>query len=183
MIEHSDRIKRNELEAILEEAVERADGEDPVVQSNAFFGAANPEKLVLEWLQSCLREHYEEQSAGKYLRQFGLIPEPYWRITGVFDENVPAEVEQKILKAVWDGEQTEELTWRVSDDLLDGYVDCRHVFQTMDKVSALASFVTWCLCVFVIKLEHRRFSVARSVSTLNPEEPQIVTDNSESIRL
>jgi len=153
------------LEAIFKDALEQVACEEPVLLNEKhnrpeFFVSSHPEKVILKWLRACLHERYETESAGRHLRQMGIIPEPRWLITGTFEKHVPVEVEQMILNIVFNKEKKDrmarenrkvsesdnlqssifnlQLEWRTTDDFRDGYIDCRHIFQTMDRVSAYA---------------------------------------------
>ncbi|MBC8461857.1 MAG: AAA family ATPase, partial [Deltaproteobacteria bacterium] len=142
-------LNYDRLEAIFEDALAQVDREEPILPNETrdrpeFFHATKPEKLILEWLRACLRERYETDDAGKHLRKLGIIPEPCWLVTGTFEENVPAEVEQEILDVVFNpdnksrtgslpvlsraGSLPVKIEWRAPDDFRDGYIDCRHIF-------------------------------------------------------
>jgi len=145
------------LEAIFADALEQVEREEPILLNEKynrpeFFVSAHPEKLILNWLRACLRERYETDDIGKHLRQMGIIPEPCWLITGVFEENVPAEVEQNILSRT--GSLPVKIKWQTTDDFRDGYIDCRHIFQTMDRVSAYA-----CTAILSPKEQQVQFTV------------------------
>ncbi|MBM3237689.1 sigma-70 family RNA polymerase sigma factor [Candidatus Poribacteria bacterium] len=153
------------LEAIFADALEQVEREGPIplaakYNNPEFLLSAHPEKLILQWLRACLRERYETADVGKHLRQMGIIPEPCWLIIGTFEEHVLAEVEQMILNIVFNRGKRDQMTlenreasesdnlqssifnlqldWRTTDDFRDGYIDCRHIFQTMARVSAYA---------------------------------------------
>lgn len=132
------------LEALLKEARDRAVDSDHTIPGESvsprLFSEANLEHFVLEWLLACLRESYEDERIGGHLLRLGLVPEPYWRVTGLFDEEVPIDIEQGILGTVFENSKSvsQELDWLTPDDPLDGYIDCRRMFQTMDRVSAYA---------------------------------------------
>jgi hypothetical protein len=90
--------------------------------------------------------------------ELGFIPEPYWRVTGLYEQNVSTEIEQGILEAVFglsistmppevsnpvytrDTQKDEQLgnSWFRPNDYVDAYVDFRYIFQTMDSKSGYA---------------------------------------------
>ena len=138
-----DVLDRDTLEAVLEDALQLVEYEAPILPNQErdrpeFFLSSRPEKQILEWLQSCLREHYETSDEGRHLKAEGIIPEPCWLAVGTFEESVPTDVEQSILKTFFGDGVTPYLDWRPPTDVRDGYVDCRHLFDTMERVSAYA---------------------------------------------
>ena len=151
----------NRLEGIFADALEQVEHEETILPNETsdrpeFFVSTHPEKVILKWLRSCLRELYEADDAGKHLKQMGIVPEPCWLVTGTFEENVPAEVEQEILGVVFNPENKSrtgslpvKIEWRTPDDFRDGYIDCRHIFQTMDRISAYA-------CTSILSLQEQQ---------------------------
>jgi len=109
---------------------------------------------LASWLQATFYEHTEHQESGKHLAHLGIIAEPCWTVLGPFaSANFDADFEERLLKAVF-GSRTrqssgispnsgefgyQEFPWREpNDNLIDGYLDCVKVMNSIDKVYGYA---------------------------------------------
>ncbi len=64
-------------------------------------------------------EREESQKVGKHLARFGIIAEPCWVVLGPFDSNnFDADFESRLLKAVFNVEQTVSLPVEQAASLL-----------------------------------------------------------------
>ena len=80
-------------------------------------------------------------------------------VTGTYEEHAPADVEQSILDMISNttlnsSSEPSPIEWRTADDFRDGYIDCRHIFQTMDRVSAYA-----CTAIISPKEQQVQFTI------------------------
>jgi len=99
------------------------------------------------WLQATVYEREESKETGKHLARLGIIAEPCWAVIGPFDvANFDADFEERLLKTVFNVGQTVSLPgeladfpWReANDNLIDGYVDCVKVMNSIDQVYGYA---------------------------------------------
>jgi len=145
-------LDRDTLEAIFKDILEGSHRE----ASGNHSGTSVREKIVLEWLRASFRERHETDDVGRHLRNIGIVPEPCWSITGTFERKLPAEVspevEAEILAGVFN--TSANLKWQTADTLIDGYIDCREIFQTTAAVSAYA-----CTAIISPKETRALFSV------------------------
>lgn len=116
---------------------------------------------ITPWLQATLHERAESKKTGKHLARVGIIAEPCWAVLGPFDsDNFDADFEGRLLKAVFDVSYTcsrtrkssgicafpnsgefgyQEFPWReANDNLIDGYIDCVKVMNSIDEVYGYA---------------------------------------------
>ncbi len=96
----------------------------------------------------CCQLARESKETEKHLARLGIIAEPCWAVLGPFDgNNFDADFESRLLKAVFnvgrvwpkptrqEAAELAEFPWReANDNLIDGYIDCVKVMNSIDKV-------------------------------------------------
>ena len=93
------------------------------------------------WLQATLYESSDIKECGKHLAAVGIIAEPYWSVIGPFESNnFDAVFQEKLIQAVFTvGGVAKEFPWReTNDNLIDGYVDCVKVMESIEEVYGYA---------------------------------------------